>query len=207
MVHRREVDGEPIALGNQGALFGNALTMWDHDTGSVWSQISGEALLGPLAGMRLELLPSTLTEWGTWQREHPTTRALDADPGRSGFHIDDMHIAIEVGDEALAVAVADLRNEGVINVEVGGLSLAVVAEPAPGGWWAAFSRRLDERTVTFELRDGELHEVGGQGRWDASRGLPRDGEQRLDPVGALTIFESDFRTHFRGGRIWPDANS
>lgn len=58
MVRRREIDGEPVLFGNHGALYGNALTMFDHATGSVWSQISGEALLGPLSGDRLELLPS-----------------------------------------------------------------------------------------------------------------------------------------------------
>ena len=67
MVHRREVDGEPIVLGNHGALFGNAMTWYDHETGSVWSQPTGEAILGPLTGTKLELLPSTLTTWGDWR--------------------------------------------------------------------------------------------------------------------------------------------
>jgi hypothetical protein len=67
MVNRREVDGRTLVLGNQGDLFGNALTMWDHATGAMWSQPTGEADLGPLAAARLELLPSTLTDWATWR--------------------------------------------------------------------------------------------------------------------------------------------
>lgn len=47
MVHRRELDGAEIVFGNQGALYKDAMTWWDHDTGSVWSQPTGEAILGP----------------------------------------------------------------------------------------------------------------------------------------------------------------
>lgn len=62
-VHRRELDGEPVLFGNQGALWSNAMTWWDHQTGSIWSQPLGEAIAGPYKGRRLDLLPSTLTTW------------------------------------------------------------------------------------------------------------------------------------------------
>ena len=63
MVHRRDIDGRGVVFGNQGDFYMNAMTWWDHDTSSVWSQPTGEAILGPLKGERLELVPSTLTEW------------------------------------------------------------------------------------------------------------------------------------------------
>ena len=77
MVHRREIDGEELVFGNQGALWGNAMTWWDHGTGSIWSQPIAEAILGPRKGDRLELFPSTLTRWGPWREAHPETLALD----------------------------------------------------------------------------------------------------------------------------------
>lgn len=150
MVHRRELDGKAVRFGNHGALYGNALTMFDHATGSVWSQISGEALLGPLAGETLELVSSTLTDWGTWRREHPGTLALDAEGGMTGFDVDDTHIVIELDGQSLAVPVRRLREHGVANVELGGVAVAVVAEPVPGGWWAVYSRQLDDRLVTLD---------------------------------------------------------
>ncbi len=202
MVHRREVEDQATLFGNHGALFGNALTMFDHETGTVWSQISGEAIVGPLHGDRLELLPSTLTDWGTWRRSHPDTTALDADGGRSGFDVDDMQIVFEVGDDALAVPVAELREHGVANVTVGELPVAFVAETEPSGWWSVFSRQLDDRVVQLELEGDTLVEVGGTGRWDGDRGIPRDGGQRLDPLGALTIFPRDFPVHFPDGQVW-----
>lgn len=50
MVHRRSINDQVIVFGNQGALWGNAMTMFDHETGSVWSQPLGEAILGPARG-------------------------------------------------------------------------------------------------------------------------------------------------------------
>lgn len=202
MVHRREIDGEAVPFGNHGALYRSALTMFDHATGSVWSQISGEALLGPRAGERLELLPSTLTDWGTWRREHPETLALDADGGSSGFDVDATYIAVEIDGQAIGVPVVDLRKAGVANIEVAGVPIAVVAEPAAGGWWAVYSRRLDERVVTLDLEGDTLVEVDGPGRWGGVRGLPEESEERLDPLGALTISPSDFVAHFPDGQVW-----
>jgi hypothetical protein len=202
MVHRRELDGDTLVLGNQGDLYGNALTMWDHGTGSVWSQPTGEAILGPLAGARLELLPSTLTDWATWRRLHPNTTALDAAGGRSGFDVDRMLIAVEFGDDALAFGVDEVREVGVVNAAVGDIPIAVVAKPSAGGWWAVYSRQLDDRVVTLELDGDELVEVDGDARWDPVRGLPLEGAESLDPLGALTIFPADYPVHFPAGRVW-----
>lgn len=62
---------------NDGALFGNAMTRWDHETGSVWSQSRGEAIMGELKGVRLEPMASTLSHWSAWREAHPETLALD----------------------------------------------------------------------------------------------------------------------------------
>ena len=86
MVHRRSIDGEEVVFGVQGALLGNAMTFWDHDTGSVWSQPSGEAVAGPRLGQRLETLPISYTTWDAWRDLHPGTLALDQDLDRSEQH-------------------------------------------------------------------------------------------------------------------------
>ncbi len=73
MVHFRTVNGETEVFGNQGALFMNAMTWWDHSTESVWSQVWGRAIEGTLAGTELELIPSQTIPWGTWRAQHPET--------------------------------------------------------------------------------------------------------------------------------------
>ena len=66
MVHRRELNGQVLVFGNQGALWGNAMTWFDHGTGSVWSQPLGEAIVGDRKGDVLDVMVSQLTSWGTW---------------------------------------------------------------------------------------------------------------------------------------------
>ena len=75
-MHDRRVSGEALVFGNQGGLFMNAMTWWDHASGSVWSQPWGRAIAGPLKGVELELLPSELVPWKTWRETHPNTLAL-----------------------------------------------------------------------------------------------------------------------------------
>ena len=76
MVHRRSIEGQEIVFGVQGALWGNAMTFWDHDTGSIWSQPLGEAIAGPRKGQTLETLPVAFTTWGAWQEIHPDSLPL-----------------------------------------------------------------------------------------------------------------------------------
>lgn len=51
------------------------MIMRDRETGTLWQQATGEALVGPLAGKQLDLLAGELTTWGGWKTAHPATLA------------------------------------------------------------------------------------------------------------------------------------
>ncbi len=132
MVHRRQLGGKTLVFGNQGDLFGNAMTWWDHETGSVWSQPRGEAILGPRTGARLELLSSTLTHWGSWLESHPETVALKASDlvdWPALFALEQMAIVVDLGSEAAAYEIPELREKGIINDVLAGIEIAVVIDP------------------------------------------------------------------------------
>lgn len=202
MVHRREIAGQELVLGNQGDLFKRAMTWWDHSTGSVWSQPSGEAILGPRKGQQLELLPSTLTTWDSWRAEHPDTLALWASGGASRFSLDDLLVVVDLpSGSPVGVPFADLRRRGVVNLTVGGEPVAVTADPGAAASWSVLSRRLpDGRVVELSMRDGTLEDDTGDLRW-GPLGRPRSGQAPLEPLPAFTSFPSDFASHFPGGRI------
>ena len=65
-----------LTFGNTSALYQSDLVMYDHQTGSYWFQVAGEAVVGTLTGSRLKLLPSTTMSWGEWKRLYPDTRLL-----------------------------------------------------------------------------------------------------------------------------------
>ena len=192
-------------FGNQGALFGNAMTWWDHDTGSVWSQPRGEAILGPRKGERLELLPSTLTTWEAWKTAHPDTLALDVGARRSGFDLARMAVVLDLGTETVAYSIPSLREVGVVNDVVAGLEVAVVIDPDDPNRWVVFSRRLDNEVVVLDIGPDGLFDVTSGTTFDAFLGLGRSGplaDQNLSRVPAFTSFPEDYVTFFPGQRFW-----
>ena len=59
--------------------------MYDHQTRSLWSHITGEAIQGPLTGKQLKPLASMpQIAWKTWQLNYPETQVLSV-PTRGGM--------------------------------------------------------------------------------------------------------------------------
>lgn len=81
MVFDRRVAGKARGFGVSGLLYRSDLLMYDRESESLWSQISAEAVTGPLLGQRLRLLRSRTDEWGRWRRDHPETTVLSRDTG------------------------------------------------------------------------------------------------------------------------------
>ncbi len=57
--------------------------MYDHQTESLWHNLTGEPVVGSLtnSGIKLKVLPVVITTWETWLRDHPDTVVLDSNTG------------------------------------------------------------------------------------------------------------------------------
>jgi hypothetical protein len=79
LVFSRQVNDmtEPLSFGVSGKLLYETLVMYDRQTESLWSQLYGAAVDGPMAGARLAFFPSVFTEWAAWLEQHPETLVLD----------------------------------------------------------------------------------------------------------------------------------
>lgn len=75
----RDVAGRDRTFGTSGLLYRSNKLMYDRETFNLWSNITGEAVVGELAAAnaRLEVLPMTLTTWEEWRAAHPDTTVLD----------------------------------------------------------------------------------------------------------------------------------
>lgn len=205
MVYRRVVDGREIVLGNQGALCNEAMTWWDHDTGSVWSQPTGEAIAGPRRGKSLELVPSTLTTWRSWRERHPQTIALKQRARPGHYRLGELMIGVTVLGDTAGYSVERIRDAGTVNDEVGGTPIAVTIDPADPDTWTVVSRLLGDRVVSLVRRDdaiadadtGEVWSHGPDGALHTER-----GESRLGPLPAFTVHPKDFHGIWPAGRIW-----
>lgn len=79
------VNGSPREFGVSGRLWQSNLLMYDRtgdtETESLWSQVLGEAVLGPETGTRLAIIRSDTVLFSDWVAKHPNTRVLSEDTG------------------------------------------------------------------------------------------------------------------------------
>jgi len=75
------VNGRPVTFGVSGLLYQSDLVMYDHQTESLWSQISMEAIAGPMTGAKLKHIFLEHTTWSGWRAAHPTTLVLSTNTG------------------------------------------------------------------------------------------------------------------------------
>ncbi len=76
-------DGRSLLFGSSGLLYRSNKLMYDEQTFSLWSNLTGEPVGGPLAdkGVQLPILPMTVTTWGDWRTRHPETTVVSLDTG------------------------------------------------------------------------------------------------------------------------------
>ncbi len=77
----REIEGQVLTFGVSGLLRNSDLVMWDRQTESLWQQISGEGIVGELAGTQLKFVPVTLVSWETFREQFPEATVLSQDTG------------------------------------------------------------------------------------------------------------------------------
>jgi len=81
-------DGKTYTFGSSGFLYRSNKLMYDRQTQTLWSQLTGEPVFGSLVTKKLQplrVLPLTVTTWGEWRTMHPQTKVLSR---RTGFDRD-----------------------------------------------------------------------------------------------------------------------
>lgn len=149
----RRVDGSVLRFGVSGLLRNSDLVMWDDATVSLWQQTTGEAIVGDMAGTRLEFLPTAVIRWGDFKATHSGGDVLSRESGpftygsngyvgyssRSGpfrpffpGEIDDRFeslsrvVGVRVGDATKAYPFSSIRENGAVNDEVAGVPILVL---------------------------------------------------------------------------------
>ncbi|MCP3988124.1 MAG: DUF3179 domain-containing protein [Actinomycetia bacterium] len=65
-----------LDFGTSGELYQSALVMYDRQTDSLWAHFTGQALVGHLAGARLDLIPTQTVSWADWKAANPDGQVL-----------------------------------------------------------------------------------------------------------------------------------
>jgi len=77
----RTVGDQVLRFGTSGLLRNSDLVMWDRQTESLWQQITGEGIVGELAGTQLEFVPIGIVAWEDVQARFPDGQVLSRDTG------------------------------------------------------------------------------------------------------------------------------
>ena len=213
-MYAREAEDKILTFGVSGKLILNALVMYDRQTDSLWSQFLGEAVEGPLAGARLELVPSRLTTWYAWKKEYPDTLVLDTpgpvsdryaayySDGRSGIlgqsHFDgrlpskDLVVGISGQTGQKAYPHSSLAGNPVLNDKFEGLDILVTFD-AETRSTSVFYGHLDGRDLTFSQASGpgEMTDAQTGSVWDKLSGIATEGPlkgKRLTPYPSFDAF-------------------
>ena len=211
-VYARNIEGITHKFGNLVALYKQNLTMYDHETGSVWSQIQGRAIRGELAGTQLPQIPAAIETWGTWTADRPGTLVLEMgartsgpeEPRVSSGVQEGAVIGIEVEDHAGAFYLDEVRADGVVNEFVGGMPILVYVGPE----WRirVFNREAGGHTLTFTFADGRMLDRETGSIWDPVWGIAIEGElmgSALSEVPFLSVYDWSWRDFHPNSSFFP----
>ena len=120
--------GMPLSFGVSGLLYNSDVLMYDPQTDSLWSQIMGRAISGPLKGTALNTIPIMHTTWNDWLSRYPDTQVLSTDTGHRRRYGVDPYASYRTSNQIMfAVENRDKRyrkKEFVIGLKRGGVSKA-----------------------------------------------------------------------------------
>jgi len=174
---RPTVEGNPLRFGVSGKLWKDALVIYDRQTDSLWSHVTGTAVKGKLRGMRLRLYPAIHTSWTEWKQLYPDSLVLSKQTGLGGLegtrnvyesyfanpnqlgifgtqnpdrNLPGKEFVVGLTLDTIAVAYPyrHLSHKPLVNDLVEGRSLIVVFS-TESATGVVFSRKLPDQTLTF----------------------------------------------------------
>lgn len=212
-MYARTVGGRTLNFGVSGMLYRDALVMYDRETGTLWTQVDGRAVRGPLLGQELQAFPSIHATWAEWKSLYPDSvvlrkqgqhrsayEAYNRDQGRLGISgrrlknavmpPKERILGLRYGGAALAVAVKDIRQAGIVEARVGGLPV-VLAGLGAAMPIVAFERGVAGRVLSFtrvEGADAVFDDVETRSRWSPADGLAIDGPLKGERLRRVTVY-------------------
>ena len=184
LAFNRMLEGRVFDFGVSGNLRNSDLIMWDRQTQTWWQQLTGEGIVGELAGHQLPFIPVSIISWDDFKSANPDGLVLSRNTGfnrpygsnpYSGYDRVDRPpflyegdldgrllpkervAAIEIGDVSAAFPFPVLETERVVNYPVNGTDVVVFFKP---GTVSALDRAL--------IIDS--NDIGSTGIFDANMG-------------------------------------
>ena len=152
LAFERTLEGKVFDFWVAGNLRNSDLIMWDRQIHTWWQQLTGEAIIGELAGHRLPFIPPQIISWADFKEANPGALVLSRETGfsrpygsnpYSGYDLVDRPpflfdgdlderllpkervAAFDIGDVSAAFPFRVLEVEGVVNYRVNGTVVVI----------------------------------------------------------------------------------
>ena len=171
----RRIEGNVYTFGVSGKLWKNGLVMYDHQTETLWSGVTGEALQGPLIGQRLTILAAVpKVRWRDWHAAYSQSQVLtshgmqeSAEDAYASYHASqrtglvppahtntqlrpkDLVMGIRIADQAHAYPFRLFTHAPILTDHVAGKDL-VVYRDVESEASAVYERQVDGQLLSFK---------------------------------------------------------
>ncbi len=162
-----------------------AMTWFDHETRSIWSQPWGRALEGDHRIVELILLPSQITTLSSWQKKQPQTLVVVNDLeliGRRQQSNPDFVTGLILNEDSTAYYYRDVLERRIVNDCLGDVPVVVAANDDS---YQTYARQVDDQVLNFKFIDGELIDQESESTLDLSNGLAVAGRLRGKSLQAI----------------------
>ncbi len=224
------VEGQVLTFRLMGVNNQN-FVMRDEQTGTWWQQVTGEALVGPLAGKRLQPVRFDEVSYAIWSSEHPGTLVLEPVDAKAHLYAPDdwdegmdfplpsplvpdgeweprrLVVGLQANGAAKAYPVDVLAQQTPIADWVGDTPV-LIAMAADGRSVRAFDRRIDDMVLEMYAKpdlDPPVLVDGQTGsEWNFA-GLATSGPlqgRELLPVHPLKDYWFDWKQHHPDTQVY-----
>ena len=129
LVYDRRVNGVVPYFGVSGLLRNSDMVMYDNVTESFWQQFTGEAIVGDMAGEKLELIATQIISFKQFKDAYPSGKILSIDTGYDRSYGENPYVGYDDIDQRPFLFSGDIDdrlppNEKVIAVKDGDINKA-----------------------------------------------------------------------------------
>ncbi|HCP22697.1 MAG TPA: hypothetical protein DIT90_01075 [Dehalococcoidia bacterium] len=181
IVFERTINGMVFDFGTSGNLRNSDLVMWDRQTESWWQQLTGEAIIGVMAGTKLDFLAAPIISWQDYMTLQPDGQVLSKNTGFSRGYGQNPYVGYDRVDNPPFLFEGDLDGRLQPKERVAAITVDGVDAAFP------FSKLAEEGAVNYTVNGTDVALFFKAGTRSA---LDRSSISNSQDIGSATAFDA-----------------
>ncbi len=150
IVFERTVNGIALDFGTSGNLRNSDLVMWDRQTESWWQQLTGEGIVGVMAGTKLNFLAAPIVSWTDFMTLQANGEVLSKDTGLTRRYGENPYVGYDTVDQSPFLYTGELDDRLQPKERVAAITIDGVDAAFP------FSLLVEEGVVNYPVNGTDV---------------------------------------------------